>query len=147
MKKWCVMLLSLSIACALSIGCSNSQTNSMENTAENDSREAAASASSTSKEETKYTLDASAYKEDDRYYLNITTNLKLSEEHYEGPPVDGEGHIHLYLNGALVGPIKDTSPYRLPLMLKGSNTIKLVLAENNHPELGVTKELTIDVEE
>ncbi|MEW9699506.1 hypothetical protein [Paenibacillus sp. SI8] len=92
----------------------------------------------------KYSLDATVSKENDSYILKVTTNLKLSSEHYEGAPVDGEGHIHFYLNGTLVGPIKDTAPYPLQGLQKGTNKIKLALAENNHTEIGVFKELSVE---
>lgn len=95
-----------------------------------------------------YSLDAASYEEDGRFYVKATTNLKLSSEHYGGKPVDGEGHIHVYVNGGIVGPIKDDTPYALSLIKNGTYEIKLVLAENNHVEsFGVSKELSIEKKE
>jgi hypothetical protein len=104
-----------------------------------------AAPSSSPKQQVKYSLDASVDKEEGGYYLKVETNLRLSSEHYEGAPVDGEGHIHFYLNDLLVGPIKDTNPYLLSILQPGTNTIRLVLAENNHTEsFGVSKVLRVE---
>ncbi|WP_276353075.1 hypothetical protein [Cohnella caldifontis] len=154
--KRLLILLSLSLTCVMAAGCSNDKASSAGRSLPSasssphdhlsDPTEKAVADNPATKSETKYTLDAEVSKEKDGYYLKVSTNLKLSSEHYEGAPAEGEGHIHLYLNGVLVGPIKDESPYLLPEMPKGKNTIKLVLAENNHSEsLGVTKELSIEV--
>ncbi|MBD8498013.1 hypothetical protein [Paenibacillus arenosi] len=94
-----------------------------------------------------YWLDASVEDEDDQYYLTIRTNLKLSIKNYNGPPVEGEGHIHFYLNGTLIGPIVDKKPFLLSNLVEGKNKIKLVLAQNNHWETyGVVEELTVEKE-
>lgn len=69
--------------------------------------------------------------------IMVDTNLKLSDERYNGPHVEGEGHIHLYVNGTLVGPIvaPDTfSVSEITTLNDGENTIKLVLATNDHNE-------------
>ncbi|MCR8844559.1 hypothetical protein NQ117_12785 [Paenibacillus sp. SC116] len=94
-----------------------------------------------------YWLDASVEDDDDQYTLRIRTNLKLSIKNYNGPPVEGEGHIHFYLNGNLIGPIVDKKPFLLSNLVEGKNTIKLVLAQNNHWETyGVVEELTLEKE-
>jgi hypothetical protein len=152
-----LILFSILLILVGSVGCGNNIT-STTNKASNEASasphehhtaqsEKVAPASSIPNKETKYTLDASIYKENDNYYLKVSTNLKLSKEHYGGPPVDGEGHIHFYLNGNLIGPIKDTNPYPLQYLNlnEGTNTIKLVLVQNNHSEsFGVSKELSIE---
>lgn len=151
----CFILLSLSLVFVVSVGCESNKTSQTDNYSNSTNAsphdlhtaqpEKVAPVSSTPNKEAKYSLDASAYNENNGYYLKVSTNLKLSSEHYEGTPVVGEGHIHFYLNGKLVGPIKDTSPYPLQNLQKGKNTIKLVLAENNHTEsFGVSKELSIE---
>ncbi|SFL31467.1 hypothetical protein SAMN03159341_10531 [Paenibacillus sp. 1_12] len=148
-------LILFSIMFIALVGCGNNSTSPINqtSTATNASAhephtaqpEKVAPASPIPNKETKYSLNASTYKENDNYYLKVNTNLKLSSEHYEGAPVDGEGHIHFFLNGKLVGPIKDTSPYPLQNLKEGTNTIKLVLAENNHSErFGVSKELSVE---
>lgn len=95
--------------------------------------------------QTAYSLDATAYEENGKFYIKAVTDLKLSSEHYGGEPVDGEGHIHVYVNGKLAGPIKDDTPFQLSTLLAGTYAIKLVLAENNHKEsFGVSKELSVE---
>ncbi|EFM11124.1 hypothetical protein PaecuDRAFT_2377 [Paenibacillus curdlanolyticus YK9] len=155
MFKSYLILISLLLIVFSLVGCGDNTTSSRNKasdgtTASSDNShtahsETAAPANPKPNKEMKYSLDASSYEEDGIYYLKVTTNLKLSSEHYEGAPVDGEGHIHFYLNGSLVGPIKDTVPYPLQALREGKNTIKLVLAENNHSEsFGISKELSID---
>ncbi|MWC30236.1 hypothetical protein [Paenibacillus sp. MMS18-CY102] len=152
-KQYLILFALLLIAIGL-VGCGN-DTTSPSNEASNDEAsshdqhtaqpDTTAPASSSSNKATNYSLDASSYQENGVHYLKVTTNLKLSSEHYEGAPVDGEGHIHFYLNGDLIGPIKDDAPYPLQNLKAGANTIKLVLAENNHSEsYGVTKELSVE---
>ncbi|TVX89671.1 hypothetical protein [Paenibacillus agilis] len=92
-----------------------------------------------------YRLNASVEEDDDQYILRIRTNLRLSIKNYNGPPVEGEGHIHFYLNGKLIGPIVDKKPFKLTNLVEGKNKIRLVLAQNNHWETyGVVKELTVE---
>lgn len=99
-------------------------------------------------QKTEYTLDASVEKRGDGYYLMIETNLKLSEENYGRAAVEGEGHIHFYLNGSLKGPITDDAPFLLEGLEEGENKIRLVLAHNNHSvSYGVSKELTVEAEQ
>jgi hypothetical protein len=158
LKRYLILFSILQIVVVL-VGCENG--NNTTSPTNKESYEASASphdqhaaqpetiaptTSSIPNKEKKYSLDASVYKENDSYYLKVSTNLKLSSEHYEGSPVDGEGHIHFYLNGILVGPIKDTAPYLLQSLQEGKNIINLVLAENNHTEsLGAFKELSIEM--
>jgi hypothetical protein len=151
-----LILFSLLLIFVISVGCGNNITSPISKASDEASAsphdqhsaqpETIASASSIPNIETKYSLDASINKENDSYYLKVSTNLKLSSEHYAGSPVDGEGHIHFYLNDILVGPIMDTAPYPLENLQIGKNTIKLVLAENDHTaSFGVSKELSIEM--
>lgn len=154
MNKLFLTMLSLSLITLISVGCSKKEANST-----NSAETAASPAHQQSHHqleaeieaeagESQYTLDATAYKENDRYFLNIETNLNISKENYGIKAVEGEGHIHLYINGSLIGPIQETSGYPLPLMKKGTNEIKLVLATNKHAEsYKVSKEFSIEVEE
>jgi hypothetical protein len=148
-------MILFSIIFIVLVGCANHTTSPM-NLATNETiastheqhtalPEKASPASSIPSKETEYYLDASTYKENGSYYLKFNTNLKLSSEHYAGPSIDGEGHIHFYLNGYLVGPILDAAPYPLQISEEGTNIIKLVLAQNDHSEsFGVSKELSIE---
>lgn len=83
-------------------------------------------------EETKYTLSATV---NDQYELLIDTNLTFSIENYNLSHQEGEGHVHLYVNGRLIGPLRENKPHPVANYLKdGENTIKLALASNNHDE-------------
>lgn len=152
MNKLFLTMLSLSLIALISVGCSTKETNSA--TAEpavhqqSEHQPIAEAEAASEPEKSQYTLDATAYKENDSYFLNIETNLNISKENYGIKAVEGEGHIHLYINGSLIGPIQETSGYPLPMMKKGTNEIKLVLATNKHAEsYKVSKELSIEVEE
>jgi hypothetical protein len=153
-------LILFSIIFIVLVGCGNNPTSQMNQKSSEAKAsthdkhtalpEKATPASSIPNKETKYYLDASTYKENEKYYLKFSTNLKLSSEHYEGSPIDGEGHIHFYLNGNLIGPILDAAPYPLEILEVGTNKIKLVLAQNDHSEsfgtesIVVSKELSIE---
>jgi hypothetical protein len=92
-----------------------------------------------------YTLDAKVHKEGDSYVLEVQTNLKLSEDHYNQTAIEGEGHIHYYLNETLIGPIKSLEPLTLTGLQSGTNVIRLVLATNNHGEsYNAEKTITFD---
>lgn len=149
MNKLFFTMLSLSLIALISVGCSTKETNSA--TAESPVHHQQSEhqpESEAESEKSQYTLDATAYKENDSYFLNIDTNLNISKENYGIKAVEGEGHIHLYINGSLIGPIQETSGYPLPMMKNGTNEIKLVLATNKHAEsYKVSKELSIEVEE
>lgn len=150
MNKLFLTMLSLSLITLISVGCSTKETNSAtaESPVHHQSEHQPEAGADSEPEESQYTLDATAYKENDSYFLNIETNLNISKENYGIKAVEGEGHIHLYINGSLIGPIQETSGYPLPMMKKGTNEIKLVLATNKHAEsYKVSKELSIEVEE
>lgn len=92
----------------------------------------------------KYRLDAFVQTIKGKKYLKVTTNLRLTDRNYGGSPVPGEGHIHYYLDGKIVGPITSMKLYPLDNLHEGANLIRLVLAENNHREdFGVSTELTV----
>ncbi|QYR21001.1 hypothetical protein KZ483_25235 [Paenibacillus sp. sptzw28] len=94
--------------------------------------------------EKKYRLDAFVQTIKGKKYLKVMTNLRLTDNNYGGDRVPGEGHIHYYLDGKIVGPITDMKLYPLDNLHEGTNQIRLVLAQNNHWEnFGVSKELTI----
>ena len=91
-----------------------------------------------------YTLEASIEEKDGKVVILVDTNLTMSEENYGKAHVDGQGHIHFYNNGGLIGPIL-VAEYEVnrALLKDGENKIKLVLAQNNHAEsYGATKELS-----
>jgi hypothetical protein len=96
-----------------------------------------------------YKLDAEVVQRAEQYVLDVDTNLNLSAEKYAQNHHEGEGHIHFYLNGQLIGPLLNNGPTAISLTLlnKGENTVKLVLAGNNHAEdaYKLTKEVTFTV--
>lgn len=105
-----------------------------------------AEASATPEAAQTYTLEATAQQQDGKFIVNVTTNLKFSEQNYGGKHVEGEGHIHFYSNGVVKGPIMKNGAYEVdPAWLKdGDNAIKLTLAGNNHSEpYGASVELTL----
>ncbi|MBW7476445.1 cellulose biosynthesis cyclic di-GMP-binding regulatory protein BcsB [Paenibacillus oenotherae] len=87
-------------------------------------------------EEKQYKIDGTMEFDGEKYSIAATTDLTLSKANYGGEHIYGEGHIHVYLNGKVAGPIVDDQPFPInDLLLKeGSNTIKIVLAGNNHSE-------------
>jgi hypothetical protein len=108
------------------------------------------SPSSTPETKKQYSLDATITQEGENYFINAKTDLTFSQEHYNGSHIYGEGHIHFYLNGSLIGPIMNAAPYKIspkgdPTYILGENKIKLVLAGNDHSEVyNASKELSID---
>ncbi|GLS05570.1 hypothetical protein GCM10007860_27270 [Chitiniphilus shinanonensis] len=81
-----------------------------------------------------YRLEAVLDRRDGLYTVAARTNLALSIAHYGGAHVPGEGHVHLYVNGRLIGPITSDQPLYLPPLVKGDNLVRLVLASNDHVE-------------
>lgn len=152
------ILVTLSLTFAMMTGCGNDTPTVTDQTSNDGSASAhnqhttqpdvSEQSSSTPDKKVIYSLDASSYEENGSFYIKATTDLKLSSEHYGGKPVDGEGHIHVYVDGKIVGPIKDDTPFSLPLIENGTYEIKLVLAENNHAEsFGVSTELSVEKKE
>ncbi|TJZ65366.1 hypothetical protein [Chitiniphilus eburneus] len=81
-----------------------------------------------------YRLEAVIGRTDGLYTVAARTDLALSSEHYGGAHVPDEGHVHLYVNGRLIGPITSAQPLYLPPLTKGDNVVRLVLASNDHVE-------------
>lgn len=110
---------------------------------------AGCSSTSDSNGDKAYKLDAEVVQRAEQYVLDVDTNLNLSAEKYAQNHHEGEGHIHMYLNGRLIGPLLNNGPTAISLTLlnKGENTVKLVLAGNNHAEdaYKLTKEVTFTV--
>ena len=72
---------------------------------------------------------------DDQLHLYVETNLELSKENYGKAHQEGQGHVHLYINGRLIGPLQEEGPHVIKWHLQnGENEIKLVLASNGHDE-------------
>lgn len=83
-------------------------------------------------EKPEYSLSGSV---NDQVELLIETNLDMSEEYYGKLHQEGQGHVHLYINGRLIGPLKTKGPHSIAQLLQfGENEIKLALASNGHDE-------------
>lgn len=81
-----------------------------------------------------YWLDATLVEEAQAWRLRLSTNVRLRGDAYGGPPAAGEGHIHLYLKNALIGPLLDDSGVLLPKLQRESYVVSLKLAASNHDE-------------
>lgn len=150
MLKRFALACTLSLMLTASIGCANNTLNDASATAHNHSSAGNKENSDQAAENTApvsnstYMLDASVSKEANGFYLKVSTNYKLTNENYGGSPIEGEGHIHYYLNGKLVGPLTSEDPYQLVNLEEGMNTIKLDLANHDHSTLGISKELSFE---
>jgi hypothetical protein len=72
---------------------------------------------------------------DDQAQLFVRTNLAFSKENYGKAHQEGQGHVHLYINGRLIGPLQEEGPHVIKWHLQnGENEIKLALASNSHDE-------------
>jgi hypothetical protein len=91
-----------------------------------------------------YTLSGEVTEENGIYYVTVDTDFKLTNENYGGSPVEGEGHVHFYLNDSLIGPITSEEPFEIKYADDGTNKIKLELANHNHSTFGVMYELTFE---
>ncbi|CAN7161851.1 DUF6130 family protein [Paenibacillus sp. LjRoot153] len=74
-----------------------------------------------------------------------TSNFKLSEEDMNKANVQGEGHLHLYVDGKQKAMIGKTGPLTLTNLTTGAHEIKLELQQNDHKEINVEKILNIVV--
>lgn len=92
-----------------------------------------------------YWLDADLARIDGAWKLTPLTNIRFAPQKYGGAPAPGEGHVHLYLNGQLIGPITHEGPVLLPLLDQETYVVKLVLTASNHSEAayGVCREIRV----
>ncbi len=92
-----------------------------------------------------YWLDADLARIDGAWKLTPLTNIRFAPQKYGGAPAPGEGHVHLYLNGQLIGPITHEGPVLLPLLDQETYVVKLALAASNHSEAayGVCREIRV----
>ncbi|MCR2806698.1 hypothetical protein [Paenibacillus soyae] len=144
MKKWIGLACTALILIAAS-GCSGGGAQGGNeaggNTGHSGNHQAAAQETTT---EPTYTVDGAISEENGVYYVTVDTDWKLTEDNYGGSPVEGQGHVHFYLNGSLVGPITSLDPFEIKNPKDGANIIKLELANHDHSTFGVTKELTFE---
>lgn len=90
------------------------------------------------------TLEVSATVNDNIATLDLTTDLKLSKEHYDQQKVQGEGHVHVSVDGG-EKIVVTTKQKVLDPLAKGSHEVKVSLHNNDHTPYNVSKTVTFDV--
>ena len=78
----------------------------------------------------------------------VPSNFRLAPENASGAHVDGEGHMHLYVNGEKVARVYETW-YQMPPLPAGTHEITVALQTNDHAPItaaGTTVETTITLE-
>lgn len=127
------------------VGCSNAQVSEQEQTPDDiAAHEHHGSGNEPDEAISGYTLSAVINEE---YQLVFDTNLELSEDNYGKSHEEGQGHVHLYINDQLIGPLLHMGPHQTePFLFDGENEIRLVLASNNHIEsiYNISYELAVD---
>ncbi|MZQ85723.1 hypothetical protein GQF01_26830 [Paenibacillus sp. 5J-6] len=74
-----------------------------------------------------------------------TTNFQLSADSMDKANVQGQGHLHLYVDGKQKAMIGKTGPLTLNNLAAGKHEIRLELQQNDHKDLNVEKILNIEV--
>ena len=78
----------------------------------------------------------------------VPSNFRLAPENASGDHVDGEGHLHLYINGEKVARVYETW-YQMPPLPAGTHEITVALQTNDHAPItagGTTVETTVTLE-
>ncbi|MGO4276816.1 hypothetical protein AB4Z22_44495, partial [Paenibacillus sp. TAF58] len=92
----------------------------------------------------KPTLEANTTVNGDSVTLRITTDLKLSKEHYDQQRKQGEGHVHVSLDKA-EKEIMTTTEKNYEHLSKGPHELKVSLHNNDHTPYDVSKTITFEV--
>jgi hypothetical protein len=90
------------------------------------------------------TLEVSAVVNGDAVTLQMTTDLKISKEHYDHQRVEGEGHVHISLDKGEKIVVTDKQKV-LDHLSKGPHEVKVSLHNNDHTPYDVSKTVTFDV--
>lgn len=90
------------------------------------------------------TLEVSTVVNGDAATLRITTDLKLSKEHYDQQRKQGEGHVHVSLDKA-EKEIMTTTEKNYEHLSKGNHELKVSLHNNDHTPYDVSKTITFEV--
>jgi hypothetical protein len=94
----------------------------------------------------KPTLDAKFVQDGRDVTITYTVkNMNISADHVDHAPVQGEGHLHIYVDGKQKAVLKTAAPVKLENLTPGKHTIKLDLQHNNHTPLNVEKIFDIEV--
>lgn len=80
----------------------------------------------------------------DQITVNVDTDLHISPEHYGQARQDGEGHIHMYLDGGEKVGVK-THQHVFPDLDPGKHTLKVSLHNNDHTPYDVTKSFEFEI--
>lgn len=72
-------------------------------------------------------------------------NLTLSTDHMGKQNVQGEGHLHLYVDGKQKAMLGTDAPVKLTNLATGKHEIKLMLQHNDHSDLSIEKIFNIEV--
>ena len=78
----------------------------------------------------------------------VPSNFRLAPENASGDHVDGEGHMHLYINGEKVARVYETW-YQVPPLPAGTHQVTVALQTNDHAPLtagGTAVQTTITLE-
>lgn len=90
------------------------------------------------------TLEVSAAVNGDAVTLTLTTDLKISKEHYDQQRIEGEGHVHISLDKGEKIVVTDKQKV-LDHLSKGPHEVKVSLHNNDHTPYDVSKTITFDV--
>jgi hypothetical protein len=91
----------------------------------------------------KPTMDVKLDVSGNKLTVTVDTDMSISSEHYGQARMEGEGHIHMYLdNGEKIGVQTGTKVFEN--LAPGNHTLKVSLHNNDHTPYDVTK--TYDVE-
>lgn len=90
------------------------------------------------------TLEVSAVVNGHVATLQVTTDLKLSKEHYNHQRIQGEGHAHVSVNkGEKI--IMTDKHMDLPPLDTGTHEVKVSLHNNDHTPYDVSKTIMVEV--
>lgn len=78
------------------------------------------------------------------YVECIISNFSFSDRGKNGPKKNGDGYIHLYLNGKKVDELH-TAAFIIKGLPKGSHQVKIELVRNDGTSYGLTEEFDISV--
>lgn len=95
-------------------------------------------------QEQKPTLHTEIKTESDKYFLHVDTDLIVSKEKYGAEKINGQGHIHVYVNDGEKQGVTEF-PFEIKELKNGLNQIKVSLHNNDHTPYGVSKTIEIEI--
>ncbi|WP_217562185.1 DUF6130 family protein [Paenibacillus sp. GbtcB18] len=92
------------------------------------------------------TIDATLTQEGTSAVISYkVSNLKIAGDSMGAAPKQGEGHLHIYVDGVQKAMLKTDAPVRLENIPPGKHTIKLSLQQNDHVPLNVEKVFDVTI--